>query len=123
MKKLTPSQLSDVQNLMDDPLISQASVDFHSNGLMRVTIISKPDVELFGIDTFLRKVFPGMEYRGAPAIDDDSELHFIDYNGETLINLLMKKAPAPTEAEKENSHLDCTIEHPEVESLKELCEF
>lgn len=91
MIKLTKHQLSDIQDLVDNPLVKQASVDFHSNGLMKVTIISKTNADKRQIDTILEQIFPGMEYRGTPAVTDDGEYHFIDWNGETLIHLCIKK--------------------------------
>jgi len=105
MIRLTPAQLSDVQSLSENPAVDQASIDFHSNGLMRVTIISKLDADREDIDKVLRQTFPGMEYRGNIGVEINngelSEFHFIDWNGETLIHLCMKKAPVGAEAEKE----------------------
>ena len=93
MKKLTANQLLDIQNLVDNPLIEQASVDFHANGLMRVTVVSSLNADWNSVDSVLEEIFPGMEYRGPSTYTENGELYFIDFNGETLINLVMKKAP------------------------------
>ena len=119
MKKLMSSQLSSIQDLADNPLIEMASVDFHSNGLMRVTVISSPNADWNAVDVALEEIFPGIEYRGQSAHAENDELYFIDYNGETLINLVMKKAPAPTEAVEKINHPKHTINVSKVESLLE----
>ncbi|MBC2723511.1 hypothetical protein [Desulfosporosinus sp.] len=110
MKQLTAGQLIDIQGLArnHNHLVSKASIDFHENGLMRVTIISALDADQDDLYGVLEDIFPGMEYRGNVGVEIDggelSEFHFIDYNGQTPIHLCMKKAPAGTEAEKKNSH-------------------
>ena len=117
LKKLMPSQLSSIQDLADNPLIEMASVDFHSNGLMRVTVVSSLNADWNAVDVALEEIFPGIEYQGQSAHAENDELYFIDYNGETLINLVMKKAPAPTEVPKEINHPKCIINVTKVESL------
>lgn len=107
MKKLMPSQLSSIQDLTDNPLIEMASVDFHANGLMRVTIISSLNADWNSVDSLLEEIFPGMEYRGQSAHVENDELYSIDYNGETLINLVMKKSPTAMEDPREILHPDC----------------
>ncbi|AFQ46287.1 hypothetical protein [Desulfosporosinus meridiei] len=123
MKQLTAGQLLDIQGLAKNHnhLVSQASIDFHGNGLMRVTIISTLDADQEDLNGVLEDMFPGMEYRGNVGVEivggEPSEFHFIDYNGETLINLCMKKAPVGAEAQKEVNHFDCSTELQEFESL------
>ncbi len=91
MKKLTPTQFSSIQDLVDNPLIEQWSIDGHHNGLLRVTVISKPDADFNLVDMLLEDVFPGKEYRGSVSKDVDGDYYSIDVEGETLINLMMKK--------------------------------
>lgn len=121
MKELTTDQFNGLKSLAKNPLIEMISIDIHSNGLLRVTVISKPDVNFNDVDALLEEIFPGMEYRGTPGFYDTgdimTEFYSIDYNGETLINLCMKKAPVGAEAEKEITHLDSSTELPKFESL------
>ncbi|EHQ92174.1 hypothetical protein [Desulfosporosinus youngiae] len=109
MIRLTPTQLSDIQSLVENPAVDQTGVDFQGNGLMKVTIISKLDADREDIDKVLQQIFPGMEYRGTVGVEVSNgelyEFYFIDWNGETLINLLMKKAPVGAEAEKKYPNL------------------
>lgn len=107
LRKLMPSQLSSIQDLMDNPLIEMASIDFRANGLMRVTVISSLNTDRNAVDSVLEEIFPGKEYRGRSAYAENDELYFIDYNGETLINLVMKKSPTAMEDPREISHPDC----------------
>ena len=130
MRKLTKDELSMIQNLTDSPLIEQASYDRHSNTLMRVTVISSIDADWNGVDALLNDIFPEMEYRGKAGISVDdgviSEYFSIDVDGETLINLVVKKTieqkegtllqtEAPTD--KETTHLDCIMPREKVELL------
>ena len=92
MKQLTPTQFSSIQDLAKSQLIEQWSIDGHSNGLLRVTVISKPDADWNSVDALLEEVFPGMEYRGTPGQSEHGEHYSIDVEGETLVNLLMKKS-------------------------------
>ena len=119
MKKLTANQLLDIQNLVDNPLIEQASVDFHSNGLMRVTVVSASNAEWNSVDSLLEEIFPGMEYRGQSAHVKNNEMYSIDFNGETLINLVMKKTPTSIEAVEKVIHPKCTVNVTKVQSLLE----
>ena len=95
MRKLTKDELSAIQDLTDSPLIEQCSLDRHSNGLMRVTVISSLDASWNGVDALLDRIFPDSEYRGKAGVElrDGiiSEYYSIDVDGETLINLCMKK--------------------------------
>ena len=117
MKKLMPSQLWSIQYLADNPLIEMTSVDFHSNGLMRVTVVSCLNAEWNPVDAILEEIFPGMEYRGQSTYTENGELYFIDYNGVTLINLVMKKAPTSIEAVEKVIHPDCIINVTQAQSL------
>ena len=99
MKDLTNEQFNGLKALSKNTgPIEQLSIDIHSNGLLRVTIISTLDADWDTVDIILEGIFPTMEYRGEPGqyIDESgkvSELYFIDVDGEPLINLCMKKAP------------------------------
>ena len=112
-----PSQLWSIQDLANNPLIEMTSVDFHSNGLMRVTVVSASNADWNSVDSLLEEIFPGMEYRGPSTYTENGELYFIDFNGETLINLVMKKAPAQTEAPKEICHPQCIVNVTKAQSL------
>ena len=119
MKKLMLSQLSSIQDLTDNPLIEMASVDFHANGLLRVTVISTDDADFNSVDALLEDAFPHKEYRGSVDEDVDGDYYSIDVDGETLINLMMKKAPTSIEAPKEILHPDCIVNVTKVQSLLE----
>ena len=119
MKKLTANQLLDIQNLVDNPLIEMASIDFHANGLMRVTVVSCLNAEWNPVDAILEEIFPGMEYRGPSVHVKNNEMYSIGYNGVTLINLVMKKTPTSIEATREILHPDCMINVTKVQSLLE----
>jgi len=107
MKKLTKDQLSAIQDLTDSPLIEQASIDRHSNTLMRVTVISSLDADWNGVDALLNEIFPEMEYRGKAGVEVKdgimSEYYSIDVDNETLINLCMKKTLVGARVEKETT--------------------
>ena len=109
MRKLTKDELSAIQDFGDSPLIEHWAIDGHSNALRRVTIISKVNADWDEIDVLLNAIFPEMEYRGKAGISVEdgviSEYFSIDVDGETLINLVIKKTigqkegtPALTEA-------------------------
>ncbi|HBV87012.1 MAG TPA: hypothetical protein DEF42_10260 [Desulfosporosinus sp.] len=114
MKDLTIGQLLDLQGLAKNfrHLVSQVSIGFHENGLMRVTVISVLDADQDDLNGVLGDIFPGMEYRGNVGVEIDGgelgEFHFIDYNGETLMHLCMKKTPTAMEVPREISQLDYT---------------
>lgn len=95
MQELTAAQFMGIQSLVKNPLIEQASIDFHHNGLLRVTVISVLNADFKAVDNAISEVFPGTEVRGTPGYsrNGDSELWFLDFEGETLINLCMKKTP------------------------------
>ena len=95
MRKLTTTELSAIQNLEDSSLIEQWSIDGHSNALRRVTVISKVNADWDEIDVLLNAIFPELEYRGKAGISVKDgviyECFSIDVDGETLINLVIKK--------------------------------
>ena len=97
MKKLTQTQFTAIQSLAEDPLINQVSIDMHSNGLLRVTVISVDDADFNSVDALMEDAFPGKEYRGSVGEDVDGDYYSIDVEGETLINLLMQKSIAKIE--------------------------
>ena len=128
MRKLTQAQLSAIQNLIINPLIDSTEVEFSKNGLSRITIKSTvnapwdgPEGVDMSISLALDNEFPGLEYLCTPAryvnpVDGlDNELYLINYEGETLINLIMRsegqKEGTPTAmdvpTDKETTHLDC----------------
>jgi len=119
MRKLTPNELSMIQDLTDSQLISQASYDRHSNTLMRVTVISSLNADWNGVDALLNEIFPNLEYRGKAGVEVKdgimSEYYSIDVDRETLVNLCMKKTLAPTRAEKETTQGYITIKIDELE--------
>ena len=119
MKKLMPSQLSSIQDLADNYSIEMASIDFHANGLMRVTVISSLNADWNSVDSLLEEIFPGMEYRGQSAHAENDEMYFIDFNGETLINLVMKKPSTAMESDKKINHPKCMLNVTKVQSLLE----
>lgn len=119
MQDLTSGQFNSLKTLVKNPLINQVSIDIHSNNLLRVTVISVDDADFNSVDALLEDVFPHKEYRGSVGEDVDGDYYSIDVDGETLINLMMKKAPTSIEATKEICHPDCIINVTKVESLLE----
>lgn len=99
MKPITSLEFNWIQLLPESDSISQSGIEFYKNGIARVTVISEVDADWNAVDRELENIFPGMEYTGAPAqLESGGEFYFIDFNGETLINLIMKKAPSVKEA-------------------------
>ena len=121
MRKLTKDELSAIQDLTDSPLIEQCSLDRHSNGLMRVTVISSLDASWNGVDALLDRIFPDSEYRGKAGVElrdgITSEYYSVDVDEETLINLCMKKTTPAGAVEGKTYHLDYTIPTAEVELI------
>jgi len=98
MKDLITTEFNGLQNLSKNAeLISQVSIDIHSNGLLRVTVISQPDIHIVPVDALLREIFPSMEYQGTVGEDETGDYYFINVEGESLVNLLMKKTVKPVE--------------------------
>ena len=104
MKRLSSSQLAAVQELADYAFIQSATVEFASSGLSRITITSVPGADWNKVDQAINDefdhVFPELEYYlkpvtyVSPISGNEEELFFINFEGETLINLIMKKGPA-----------------------------
>lgn len=101
MKKLSPNQIFAIQELAEYPvLISYVDIEFASNGTSRITIVSEMNVEWNDVDKAINEeldeVFPGLEYFGEPIkyshpIEDETrELYFINFEGESLIRLMMR---------------------------------
>lgn len=131
MKELSSIQVMAALSLAKNPLISKVEVEVEHNGLSRITIKSVVNAEWDGVDGVdmavslaLDEVFPGLEYSGKPVIypnlvdDTDTELYFIHWNGEQLINLHMKKATRQRDLE-ETIHQQYT---PNQLSLVEILE-
>ena len=95
MKDLTYAEFNNLKSLAKNELISQLSIDILDNDLLRVTIISVEDADFKSVDALIEGVFPGKTYRGSVGEDTNGDLYFIDVEGETLVNLLMKKSPEP----------------------------
>lgn len=93
MKKLTSEQFLAIQNLTDNSMISHWAIDGHSSGLLRVTVISTEGASFDAVDALIEDVFPGKEYFGSPGESDEGDFYSINVEGETLINLMMKKSP------------------------------
>jgi hypothetical protein len=103
MKDLTPDQVMTALNLAKSPLITRVSVEVNENNISRISIVSaigakQKDVDEL-IESTLGKLFPGYEYMYLPAkyvspVDQiEEELYFINYDGETLIDLTMRIGP------------------------------
>ena len=95
MKDLTAAQFEALKSLAKNELISQLSIDILDNDLLRVTIISVEGADFKSVDALIEGVFPGKTYRGSAGEDTNGDLYFIDVEGESLVNLLMKKLPEP----------------------------
>jgi len=126
MRKLTKDELSAIQDLSDNTsLIEQVSTDRHSNTLTRITVISQVNADWDRVDALLNSIFPELEYRGKSGIDTKDGIiseHFsIDVDGETLINLCMKKDPTAMESEGKTTQEQFT-RNDEVLELPGPCE-
>ena len=101
MKPLTNEQFQAIQELSNHPCITYTEVEYSGAGLSQITIKSTVNAEWNEVDQAINDefdaVFPGLEYRGHPGSfhnlgdNTDVEIYFIDYQGETLIRLLMRK--------------------------------
>lgn len=101
MKELTAEQVMETLNLAKHPLIAKVSVEVNKN-VSRISIVSEIGANWDEVNTLifskLGYLFPGMDYMGFPAkfknpLDDvEQELYFIDFNGETLLDLTMRLA-------------------------------
>lgn len=115
MKELSDIQVMAALNLAKNPLIQKVEVEVDHNGLSRITIKSAVDAEWNGVDGVdmavslaLDEVFPGLEYYGKPVTyptitdDTDTELYFINWQGEKLIDLHMKMTPTANRSQDGN---------------------
>lgn len=101
MKKLTLKQLQILQNLSEHPLINETKLQFQNNGITRITIESAVGADMLLVDllikTELGKSFSNLEYIGTPAQHTNpitgfnEEIHFISWEGEPFIWLVMVK--------------------------------
>ena len=97
MKELTPNQVMAALNLAKNPLIASASVEVNDNGLSRISIKSAIGADFSEVDKLISTLgehFPGLEYFLKPArylnCDVEQELYFMNWEGETLIWLIMR---------------------------------
>jgi len=98
MHDLTTDQFTNLKTLLKNTqLIEQISIDMHSNSLLRVTIISVIDADFNAVDAEIEKIFPGKSYRGSVGEEEYGDFYMIDVDGETLINLMVKKSPEEVE--------------------------
>ncbi|SPF51198.1 hypothetical protein SBF1_50082 [Candidatus Desulfosporosinus infrequens] len=106
MKRLTIEQLQAVQGLAEYPsLIHRSGLEFLNDGTSVIRVVSMPNVSWDKVDAIINSeldfVFPELCYHGPsttyvdPMNGAECELYFIDYEGETLISLVMQKEEAP----------------------------
>ena len=110
MKKLTPNQILAIQFLPEYSPISSTSIEFYNNGLSRISIVSavgaKWDEVNAALNSALDKVLPNLLYMGSPAKfynpfeQMDEEIYGINFEGESLIRLVMRKEPVEVPKEK-----------------------
>jgi len=103
MMEITESQFAALVNLGKSPLISEITVGLEENGLSRITIKSTVGADWNKVDAALDETlseqFPDYEYMGTPAKytcpikDIENDLYYINYQGETLIYLIMQLGP------------------------------
>lgn len=107
MKKLTVTQLTAIQELSNYPTISRVDLEFFPNNLSQITIVSTINADWNDVDKSINdeldEAFPDLEYYGAPCKysqpGDESEtreLYFINFEGESLIRLIMRSKDEPT---------------------------
>ena len=104
MNEFTESQFAAIKNLWKSPLISGITIGLEENGLSRITIKSVVGADWNSVDAALdealREQFAGYEYTGTPARytcpikDIENDLYYINYQGETLIYLIMQLGPS-----------------------------
>jgi len=104
MMEITESQFSAICSLRKSPLISEITIGLEENGLSRITIKSVMGVDWNSVDAALdaalSEQFADYEYMGTPASytcpikDIKNELYYINYQGETLIYLIMQLGPS-----------------------------
>lgn len=104
MKPLTQSQIMAALNLAKHPLIAEVGVEVNNNGSSRIRIESVVGADYNEVDSAMdaaiSKEFADYEYMGLPIkyvnpVDGiEQELYFINWEGETLFDLIMRIAPA-----------------------------
>ena len=107
MKKLTQTQFTAIQSLAENPFIYSTTIEFFNNGLSRISIVSTVDANWEDVNVVLRfaleKQLPNLEYMGSPAKfynpfeKTEEEIYFINFEGESLIRLIMRMAPSVKE--------------------------
>jgi len=105
MKPLTATQFAAIQELSNHPCITYTEVECLGSGLSQITIKSTINAEWNTVDQAINdeldEVFPNLEYHGRPGNfynpgdNTDSDIYFIDFEGETLIRLLMRRDAKP----------------------------
>jgi len=110
MKKLSPEQLVAVQELSNYRFIESSLVEFLTNGLSQIRITSIPGADWDQVEQAMAnefdEVFPNYEHAGKsinytdPMDGMECELFYINYEDETLIKLIMKKATFAEAAEE-----------------------
>jgi len=106
MMDLTTEQLKAIYYLEDNPLISETMIQ-RNDGLTRITIESAVGADWDGehgvyslLVNELDELFADMEYAGTstkhtnPMTGIDEEIYYINWNGETLIRLVMQLGPS-----------------------------
>lgn len=113
MRPLTANQFLKLQELSVNPLISNIDPEIIGGMVARIRITSAIGADWNKVDAAIEKTlrgdFPDYEYMGQPAVYTsptdglEHELYFINFEGETLISLIMRKKEdsAKTEPTKE----------------------
>lgn len=107
MKKLTAAQIQAIQELAEYPVpISRVDVEFLSDGTSRITIVSELNADWNRVDQIIHdeldESLPDLEYYGKPIkysypVDESEtrEMYFINFEGESLIRLIMRTKDEP----------------------------
>jgi hypothetical protein len=103
---LTDDQIRAILNLEKNPLVSKSGLAMEDGSLL-VNIESVIDAKRLEVDWLLIKelgeLMAELEHMGTPATFHnpfsqlDEEINFLNYQGETLIRLVMRKSPKPLE--------------------------
>ena len=132
MQKLTSGQVNAILSLHETVLaIKSTSISSGPHGVW-VDVHSAINADWNDCKAVLYQIFPNARYMDKPRIHQEenflSETFRISDPSGVHIILYMQKAPAPTEAVKENLQTNCTIDLAKVESflspeyLRELLE-
>jgi len=107
MKPLTSEQFQAIQELSNHTSIAYTEIECLGAGLSQITIKSMVGAGWDTVDQAINaefdECFPNLEYRGRPGNfynpgdNTDSDIYFIDFEGETLIRLLMRREAKPVE--------------------------